>query len=76
MNESVILKVLSVTPTDVEVELGGRVGRITRIRLQDIPTWFGVDENGYSVSYTVKAGQKIAYDRLGVFDTLINPKFL
>lgn len=80
MEKTVIDKILAVRyGGECIVNLRGMradLSQAMRIKPSDIPSWFGVDERGYSVQYELAGGVTIYYDEIHTAARrLINPRF-
>jgi hypothetical protein len=62
---SIITGINEVRNNEVLVSLSNMRADLTdclAIKLSEIKEWFGVDDKGYSIEYSIKVGQKIEFE--------------
>lgn len=77
MKEAVIKKVESIKDGVVYVSLYGMRSDLSQsieIRLSDIQGWYGVDDKGFSIAYSITEGAIIYYDDI-ILRRIVNPRF-
>lgn len=52
------------------------ISQCIKIKLDEIPSWYGIDSDGYSVAYSIEVGVCIYFDTIiGVTRKMVNPRF-
>lgn len=79
MKKALIKSIDSVENGECRVSLCGMRADLSQgivIRICDIKSWYGIDNNGYSVSYSIKAGVLIYFDTICTATRrMVNPRF-
>lgn len=79
MKKALIKSIDSVGNGECRVSLCGMRADLSQcivIRISDIKSWYGIDKEGYSVSYSIKAGVVIYFDTICTATRrMVNPRF-